>query len=59
MTYIQADLVGAWRVPTVVPTNVPGLISAGARWGSVYKGLGPSRQIAMDLVDGIGGSFYN
>ena len=47
LTYIQADLMGAWRVPT----NVSGLISAGARWGSVYKGLGPSRQIAFDLVE--------
>ena len=38
---------GAWRVPT----NVSGLISAGARWGSVYKGLGPKPSDRFDLVE--------
>ena len=48
---------GAWRVPT----NVSGLISAGARWGSVYKGLGPKPSDRFDLVEMAGwvGSFYN
>ena len=49
MTYIQADLMGAWRGPT----NVSGLVSAGARWGSVHKDLARAVGSLLDLVVGV------
>ena len=49
MTYIQADLMGAWRGPT----NVSGLVSASARGGSVHKDLARAVGSLLDLVVGV------
>ena len=48
MTYIQADLMGAWRGPT----NVSGLVSAGARGRSVHKDLARAVGSLLDLMVG-------